>query len=263
MEVDETDIRRYWDARAREHPYYFVDLRRSYRNRDAEGFWLWGEKDLDQLLGALEVQIGPRDAVVDIGCGVGRLTRAIASRAARAYGIDISPEMIERARGHPTDLANIEWIVGDGVSLRPIQDAAVDACVSLVVFQHIPDPAVTLGYIREMARVLRPGGWAAFQVSNDPAVHRRIGGLRGLKRLAGAVVGLAPRGTSDPAWIGSVTDLREVRELATDCGLSIERLVGAGTQYCGILLRRLRTLPPEVPQRPAPLAERSANSGGS
>lgn len=76
--------------------------------------------------------------------------------------------MLERARALHAQLTNVKWIHGDGESLSGIADASVDAVFSHVVFQHIPDPRITLGYVREMGRVLRPGGWTAFQVSTDP-----------------------------------------------------------------------------------------------
>jgi SAM-dependent methyltransferase len=145
--------------------------------------------------------------------------------------------MIDRARMHHAGLDNIRWIVGDGFGLAAIPDASVDACVSHVVFQHIPDPEITLGYVRDMGRVLRSGGWSAFQVSNDPSIHRT--GPRSRGRLA-ALLGRRerrPRGQDDPAWIGSAVDIGELRRAAADSGLEIERVVGEGTQFCAVLAR--------------------------
>jgi SAM-dependent methyltransferase len=143
--------------------------------------------------------------------------------------------MIERAREHNGALANVEWIVGNGVSLQPLGEASVTAVVSHVVFQHIPDPQITLGYVREIGRVLAPGGWAAFQVSNDPGLHQARGGA--LARLRG--LGHArPKGQSDPAWVGSAIDLRELRAAAAESGLELERIEGEGTQFCMVLARR-------------------------
>lgn len=68
--------------------------------------------------------------------------------------------MLELAREHNPALDAVEWIHGDGTSLEPLADASADACFSQVVFQHIPDPEITLGYVAEMGRVLRPGGSA-------------------------------------------------------------------------------------------------------
>jgi SAM-dependent methyltransferase len=114
-----------------------------------------------------------------------------------------------------------------------VDDGAADACVSHVVFQHIPDPAVTLGYVREMGRVVRPGGWAAFQISNDPTIHhRRESRLKRLLRRGG------PAGQAHPAWLGSAVEIDELRAAAGDGAMDVEHLAGEGTQYCIALTRR-------------------------
>jgi SAM-dependent methyltransferase len=231
-------MRRFWNARAREDAYFFVDDRRSFGDPDLAQFWKDGELDLDRLLQVLEAEVRPEDVVLDIGCGVGRLTRVLAGRARIVYGLDISAEMLERAHAHNEQLANVQWVEGDGESLAPLPDASVDACVSHVVFQHIPDPSITMGYVREMGRVLKPGGWAAFQVSNDPRVHRprrpRGAWLHWLVPLLRPL----PRGQDDPAWIGSSVSMPELRAVARDSGLELERVVGEGTQFCAVLVRR-------------------------
>lgn len=234
-------MREFWNRRAREEAFFFVDDRRSYRDSELGLFWSDGERDLDRLLRALEVRIAPSDVVLEIGCGVGRLTRVIALRARRVEALDVSSEMIDLARRHHGALHNIDWIVGDGASLRPIADASVDGCLSHVVFQHIPDPRITLGYVSEMGRVLKPGGWAAFQISNDARVHRRRRGVRSqLARFAGAA-GRAPRGRDDPAWLGSAVDLDELRETARRSSLELERVLGERTQFCLVRARRMRS----------------------
>jgi SAM-dependent methyltransferase len=229
------EMGRFWDARAREDAFYFVDNVAGYRDGDTERFWAEGERALDTILRLLDLRLGPGDAVVDIGCGVGRLTRVLAARVARVDAIDVSAEMLGRARELNPGLANVTWHRGDGTSLRPLADASTDAIVSHVVFQHIPDPAITYGYVAEMGRVLRPGGWAAFQVSDDPGIHAARPGLRA--RL-GALVGRTPRGQADPAWLGSAVDLAVLRETAGEAGLDIERVVGEGTQFCLVRARR-------------------------
>jgi methionine biosynthesis protein MetW len=229
-------MERFWDARAREDAFWFVDSRLEYGAPDEQAFWAGGEEALDRLLGALGARIAPGESVLDVGCGVGRLTRPLAARAARVVAIDVSSEMLAQARRLNPHLADVEWLHGDGESLRPVRDGSVDACISHVVFRHIPDPAVTLGYVREMGRVLRPGGIAAFEFSNDPAPHRRrAAGAR--ERLA-AAAGRAPRGVTDDAWLGSYLDLGDLRRAAAGAGLDLERVSGEGTEFCAVLLRR-------------------------
>ena len=235
---------RFWDERARENAEYFVDNRLDYRRGDygpddPEDFWTKGRRDFDVLLDTVGAPaIGPDDVVLDVGCGVGRLTRVAAERARRVHALDVSAEMVERARANLSDLDNIELHVGDGTSLRPLEDDSVDVVVSLVVFQHLPDPEVTYGYVREIGRVLRPGGWAAFQVSDDPAIHamehpRPSALRRAVARLRGGL----PGGQEDPAWRGSAIELDRLRDAAASTGARLERIEGAGTQYCLVLLR--------------------------
>jgi ubiquinone/menaquinone biosynthesis C-methylase UbiE len=228
----------YWDRRAREDALYFIDNRLEYGNADQDRFWAGGVADLDKLLAILGVAVGSGEVVVDVGCGVGRLTRPLAARAKEVLALDVSSEMVARAREYNPELSNVQWLVGDGSSLAPIADATADACVSHVVFQHISDPEVTLGYVREMGRVLRAGGWAAFQVSNNPSMHRAPPG--GLRQRVRAVLGLAPKGQRDPAWFGSGVELDALRSAADDGGLELERIEGEGTQYCLVLARRRR-----------------------
>jgi SAM-dependent methyltransferase len=121
------------------------------------------------------------------------------------------------------------------VSLAALTDASIDACVSVVVLQHVP-AEVTLGYVRELGRVLRPGGWAALQVSDDPAIHRPRPGLRPRLR---ALAGRGPHGQRHPAWLGSAVGLPQLTAAADEGSLRVERVWGEGQQYCQVLLRRL------------------------
>jgi SAM-dependent methyltransferase len=231
-------MREFWDRAADENALFFVDNTLDYRRPDSERFWNTGERQLDTLLEAVGARIEPEDEVVEIGCGVGRLTRVIARRAASVRALDVSPRMLELARREQPQPGNVEWLLGDGVSLDGIEDASADAVISHVVFQHIPDPAVTLGYVREIGRVLRPGGWAAFQVSNDPVIHRRRTGREGLRIRLHALLRRGPGGQADPAWLGSAVELDDLRAAAGDGGMDVERISGAGTQMCFVLTRR-------------------------
>ncbi len=232
------EMKRFWDDRAREDALFFVDNDLRYGDADEAQFWARGKEAVDVICTELGVEFDPSDRVVEIGCGVGRLTRELAARSAGVDAVDVSAQMLELAREHNPELANVRWHQGDGETLGGIGDASADVCFSHVVFQHIPDPEITLGYVSEMGRVLSPGGWAAFQVSNAPAVHRS----RGLReRLAGglrSVLRRGPRGQEHPAWRGSAVDLDRLSEVAAAGGMTTERVVGAGTQFCLVLLRK-------------------------
>ena len=231
-------MRQFWDDRARENALFFVDNQLSYADPDTAEFFANGERALDVMLEKLGVVVGPGDRVVEVGCGAGRQTRALAARAAEVCALDVSDAMLARARELSPDLDNVRWLRGDGTSLAGVEDESAEACVSFVVFQHLPDPALTFGYVREMGRVLRPGGWAAFQVSNDPSIHRRPAPWRRAKTALRGLARRGPRGQVDPAWLGSSVDLGELRDVAAGAGLELERTAGEGTQFCLALLRR-------------------------
>jgi SAM-dependent methyltransferase len=230
--VARADSERYWDERARENALYYVDNEIGYDDPDTEAFWRRGDEVVDQMFGLVGLSPRPDDSVLDIGCGVGRLTRALASRTKHVYGLDVSPEMLKLAERHNPDLRNVEWLHGDGQGLGVVDDSSVDGCFSHVVFQHIPDPEITLNYVREMGRVLRPGGWALFQVSTDPDVHRvREGWRTRIKALLGA---------ERPwrSWWGSHVDVGALRSAAEQGGMVVEQILDEGSQFTTVLARR-------------------------
>lgn len=231
------NMRRFWDGRARENPWFFITNTLDYSQPDLERFWASGEQDLDMLLDKLGAGLEPSHHVVEIGCGAGRMTRAIARRAGRVSALDVSPRMLEVAKEQNPELANVEWIDGDGTSLAGIPDASADVCLSHIVLQHIPDPQVTLGYVREMGRVLRPGGLALFQVSNQHELHTAP--FHGPRRRWAALRGRWPRGQRAPAWLGSAIELNDLRAAAADGGMEVERIEGEGTPLCLVRLRRV------------------------
>jgi SAM-dependent methyltransferase len=236
--VSDGEMRRYWDARADEDAYYFVDNRLEYGNPDERRFWEDGPAVVDAVLDAAEARIRPEDRIVEIGCGIGRLTRARAERAASVVAVDVSERMLAKARESNPGLDNVVWRLGDGESLRGIGDASADACFSHVVFQHIPDPEITLGYVREIGRVLRPGGWAAFQVSNSPSIHAKPSVGSRLIDAARALAGRGPRGSANPAWRGSWVELDALRRAAAQADATVAHVSGEGTQFCIVRLEK-------------------------
>lgn len=237
-----SDMASFWDERARENAAYFVDNTLDYRSPNFDRFWEDGPRTVDRVLALVDAPAIPPDAhVVEIGCGIGRLTRALAARAASVRALDVSAEMLERARAANPGLDTVEWLHGDGATLTGIADASTDVVFSHVVFQHIPDPSITLGYVCEMGRVLRPGGWAAFQISNDPDIHLPRHAPAGFGARLGRLLRRRPGGQGHPAWLGSSVDLGDLAAAAADGGLEVAHVVGAGTQFCLVRLRRSPT----------------------
>lgn len=238
--MNQSSMGEFWDRRANEDAFYFVDNRLRYGHPDLQAFWEGGRQDLETILDQLSIEIARDDDIVEIGCGVGRITRALADRGSTVRALDVSGRMLALAAEHNPTLANVDWIEGDGTSLRPIEDASVDFCFSHVVFQHIPESQITLGYVREMGRVLRPGGRAAFQISNRPDLHRRRPSMRRLRAVPSRLLRRGPGGQAHEAWLGSAVELDDLRFAAASRELELVRVVGEGTQWCLVSLRKRR-----------------------
>ncbi len=97
----------------------------------------------------------PKGAVVaDVGTGTGFVAAGLAGHAAKVWGFDASQQMLDVARKNLVDYGNIELRQSPGDSL-PLPDSALDGVFANMYLHHAPDP---LKAIREMVRVLKPGG---------------------------------------------------------------------------------------------------------
>lgn len=165
-------MREGWDGGARKNWRWRVWAEASWSE---ESFRASGERDYKRYVGKFlaTLQIDPADKVaLEIGCGAGRVSEFLARDFYRLVALDISREMLKIARQRvPAD--NILWLCNNGVSLSPVANQSVDFVFSLGVFQHIPDDATFVGYVKEVGRVLKPGGWFVFQVMNQP--HLSVG----------------------------------------------------------------------------------------
>src|SRR5436190_9713417 len=99
---------------------------------------------------------GRDDTVLDVACGPGLIVVAFARVVKHATGIDLTPAMLERARGYAAEqgVTNVTWQQGDVLPL-PYPDASFSIVSSRFAFHHFLDPAAVL---TQMARVCRPGG---------------------------------------------------------------------------------------------------------
>ncbi len=103
------------------------------------------------------IQAGER--VLDVACGTGVVAITAARRGAEVTGLDLTPELLEQARDHGTTMGvHVTWVEGDAEVLQ-FPDASFDVVVSQYGHMFAPRPLVA---IREMLRVLKPGGRIAF-----------------------------------------------------------------------------------------------------
>jgi SAM-dependent methyltransferase len=107
-----------------------------------------------------------RDVAIDFGCGLGRVSRWLATCFAQVIGVDISPKMLELAEAHNARRAPITFVRGSETSI-PLATSSADFIYSMIALQHIPRPLQEL-YLREFARLARPGGYLYFQLPSHP-----------------------------------------------------------------------------------------------
>jgi cyclopropane fatty-acyl-phospholipid synthase-like methyltransferase len=205
-------MRRDWDARARENAFYYIASSRD--DWTPEEFFASGEESVRELIIAdRDVICRGKDPkqmrVLEIGCGAGRMTRALAGFFGEAHGVDVSSEMVERGRLLLADRPNASLHLNSGADLRVLGDLRFDFAFSFIVFQHIPSKGVIENYVREVSRLLRPGAVFKFQLQGSP------------KAMS----------SEDDTWVGAPYTESEALLMAERNGFELVRSSGAGGQY--------------------------------
>jgi SAM-dependent methyltransferase len=193
-----------WDRRAREDAQHFIACGHSETD---EAFWRSGERDLERLV-LHDIELDPSARALEIGCGLGRIVKPLSERIEKVYGVDISAEMIARARRELAGRRNVEVFVTRG-RLRNFASASFDFVYSFIVFQHIPTKKAVGRYLREAARVLKGRGVFRFQVDGRPR----------------------PAGSRADTWLGVWYEPEELRRELKLSGFSVADLWGEGTHY--------------------------------
>jgi SAM-dependent methyltransferase len=162
-----------WSRLGKEDPLWAVYVAPGTRGGkwDLEAFFELGRREVDGAfaeLGRLGLNPGRRRAL-DFGCGVGRLSQALAGQVDEVIGLDIAPTMLEKARELDRSAGRVQFVLNQKPDLSLITTASVDIVYSSLVLQHMP-PELARGYLCEFVRVLTPGGVAIFQVASRPTM---------------------------------------------------------------------------------------------
>jgi SAM-dependent methyltransferase len=164
--TDLAEIRKGWDHAAAEDSMFYIltDPDKKDRGWKAEDFFAHGREEIDTViarLDELDLRDDRYDRAMDFGCGVGRLTQALASHYRCVDGVDCSTEMVRQARQLSESKRVAYWLNTDP-DLAWF-DSEYDLVYSVITLQHMP-PDLQQAYISEFVRVLRPGGLAVFQL---------------------------------------------------------------------------------------------------
>jgi SAM-dependent methyltransferase len=164
------DHARQWERFGRVDPYYGVYSTDEFRRGNLDDaaldrFFASGEQDVARVLELARRTAGPGfapRAILDHGCGVGRLVVAFAADADRVVGVDVSPSMLAEARRNcdARGLGNVELTTADRLgALAP----EFDLVHSFIVLQHIP-PDAGGRIVETLAALVRPGGVGVIHV---------------------------------------------------------------------------------------------------
>lgn len=222
--------REFWDEKAKENPYWYVSSYGSYDNRNLDEFWKSGENIWSDLKRALNYRPRPSDVVVEIGCGVGRLSRVIAPEVSHLHAFDISAEMLaEAAKMEPR---NVSFHRAEGNDLRILPNGIADLVLAYCVFQHLPSVEVLGRYLEEMVRVAKPGGIIAFTLTPRTwrVYLRPVSQLRRwlIERFAHG----GPKDLYRHAWLG-IRPSRKAVEAASPVALKRSTLHGDKWLFVG------------------------------
>ena len=244
-------MRRDWDERARKNAFHYIASWR--KDWDLPSFLHSGEADYARFVQPVLERCGvPPDGgvMVELGCGAGRMTHVFARHYQQVIGVDLSWEMLRRGREIHCKRTNILWLRANGLDLAFLGADAADFVFSYLVLQHLPDEHLAFTYIREMLRILRPGGAFLFQFNgcHKPTMNLRgrlawgtvdalwSAGLSDLSRRTASVFGLDPA-TAGKSWRGAAISADRIAELIESIGGDIREMLEAETPLawcCGV-----------------------------
>ncbi|WP_052730499.1 class I SAM-dependent methyltransferase [Sphingomonas sp. SRS2] len=183
-----------WEKLAKADPLFHIASVKGMEGGkwEHEAFFAKGET----YVGVIDEYFTGKGSALDIGCGAGRISRALAKRFDHVTGVDVAPTMVKLASEMCADVKNAEFKVGEGVRL-PAADHSMDAVVSFQVLQHIDRSAIP-GLLQECYRIKKPGGVVILHIPAHYArsfIQRwtRLIPARRFLTLAAMALGIEPR----------------------------------------------------------------------
>ncbi|MFN0167335.1 MAG: class I SAM-dependent methyltransferase [Bryobacteraceae bacterium] len=204
-------MRREWNVRARENAAHYI----------ANGVEQWDQREFYES-GKLTVEQDiltdmwhvcqsrePKDMrVLEVGCGAGRVSWALGTVFGEVHSVDVSEEMIHRARANSPCGPNVFFHRNNGMDLSVLPEAPFHFAYSTCVFHHIASREVIESYVREVHRSLLPGCLFKFEVQGCLRVNS----------------------PADDTWLGLPFSETDAHEMAARCGFECRFAVGAGEE---------------------------------
>lgn len=214
-----------WNDRAEKNPYHYVSSFR--KDWDETSFFEWGEQQTKNAVDVfLKAQgFDPHDKVVlEIGCGPGRMTRALASRFSKVFAYDVSDKYIKMAIEKNSHLNNVNFYTNDGLTFPQVENESVDFAFSGWTMMHMPNKQVVEQNLREMARVLKKGG--IYKIDPTIAEPNKLKGIARSKPFKPILSYFVIRDKLKitPTYEGVVFKEKEMLSILTALGLTANTL---------------------------------------
>lgn len=239
MSKTKASMRLDWNERARLDAFHYIASWR--KDWDQASFFASGEKDFQELVAPILERLAfavNGKGMAEIGCGVGRMTRSFASRFRTVIAIDVSEEMLARAKSNLSDLTNVQYVLSDGQSLADLPTGTLDFVFSYLVLQHFPFPELVDETIREMLRALKPEGAYLFQFngSDRPTMNWKgvlitslldalmAVGLRRFSQFIAKTVNIDPQMVGG-TWRGVALSSSEISQMVKSAGGGSSRFI--------------------------------------
>ncbi len=164
--MDIKELQKNWDDFGKTDPLWSIMTVKEKKNNkwDLKDFFGTGAEKAEHLI--KEIKFSNPSAkygkALDFGCGAGRITNHLGNYFQEAIGADIAPSMIELAKKYKTN-ANCKFLVNKDPDLKLFYDNSFDFVFSLITLQHMKQK-YSQGYIKELARVLKPEGTIIFNL---------------------------------------------------------------------------------------------------
>ena len=162
-------MKKLWDKLAKSNSKYYINSDYG-REITEEQFMESGLKDYKGLIWD-DIRLMNRfvcngSSILDLGCGIGRITQFMVDDFEKVVGIDISGEMIKQAKKRLKGYKNLELIETDGWTI-PLKDNSIDLVFSYLVFQHFKNRKMVEANFKEVYRVLKPKGMFKVRIRTD------------------------------------------------------------------------------------------------
>jgi SAM-dependent methyltransferase len=209
-----------WNSRAVENAKWFINTYKLEQSDDE--FYATGKPEVEKFIINDPMLTRGRDfsslRLLEIGCGIGRMTMYLAQLFGEVHSTDVSGEMIAQARERFRSLKHVTFHETSGVDFSALPNDFFDIIFSVYVFQHTPSVDVIRSNIRDACRTLKPGGVFKFQTSG----------------VTSPTFDAQPRDT----WTGASFLEPDIRRAARENGVQLLSLTGLGEQYCWTFLRK-------------------------